>query len=132
MTILKLDRLNKRFEESESTYLFKNVTSQIERSEIIALLGESGQGKSTLLRILSLLDRLSEGEIYLYDKPSEQYNPREWRKKVCYVAQQPVMFPDSVEDNLRIDSHIRQHENGRLGTTPWDDDGDDRCWSKSN
>lgn len=108
MSILKLDRLNKRFDGSEKSYLFNNVTTQIERPEIVALLGESGQGKSTLLRILSLLDRPSEGEIYLFDKPSEQYNPREWRKKVCYVAQMPVMFQGSVEENLRIVSMLHQ------------------------
>jgi len=73
---------------------------------MIALLGPSGQGKSTLLRILALLEKPDEGELSFQGRLSDQWSPREWRMHVCYVAQQPIMLPGTVEDNLKTASRL--------------------------
>ena len=75
---------------------------------MIALLGVSGQGKSTLLRILASLTRADEGDIAMQGASQRQMDPREWRMKVCYVAQQPVMLGGSIEHNLKTVSLLHR------------------------
>ncbi|MNJ40099.1 ABC transporter ATP-binding protein [Paenibacillus bouchesdurhonensis] len=99
--LLEFEQLKKSHANSSETLLFNKVSAALACHDRIALLGTSGQGKSTLLRILSLLDIADEGDIRLEGVSSKQFDPIEWRMKICYVAQQAVMLPGSVEDNLR-------------------------------
>jgi putative ABC transport system ATP-binding protein len=86
--------------------MFSDISAIIPKPEVVALLGASGQGKSTLLRILGRIDSFDEGMIYLNGHAMEQLKSIEWRKKVTYVAQQAVMLSGSIEDNLRLVSRI--------------------------
>ncbi|TVX97888.1 ATP-binding cassette domain-containing protein [Paenibacillus cremeus] len=103
-----MESIGKRLSIMGRSHLFQQLTAAIGSKERIALLGASGQGKSTLLRIVGQLDRPDEGELYLENRPSNQWKPQDWRSKVCYVAQQPIMLPGSVEDNLRTVSTLHR------------------------
>lgn len=87
-------------------YLFSNIAAELTKPERVALIGASGQGKSTLLRILALLDIPDEGDLLLNGTSYKNSNSREWRMAVAYVAQQAVMLPGSIEDNLRTVSRL--------------------------
>ncbi|MBW4080663.1 ATP-binding cassette domain-containing protein [Paenibacillus sp. S150] len=89
-------------------YLFSDVAAEISVPDRIALIGASGQGKSTLLRILALLEAPDEGNLRFKGVTFKQMNPRHWRMAVSYVAQQAVMLPGSVEDNLRAASRLHE------------------------
>ncbi|UQZ81859.1 putative ABC transporter ATP-binding protein YbbL [Paenibacillus konkukensis] len=107
--ILDMNGLSKRIAAlGEERVLFSGVTARLEQPAVIALLGLSGQGKSTLLRIIGLLDAASEGSIRYRGRKPEEWTSQEWRKKVCYVAQHAVMLPGSVEDNLRAVSILHK------------------------
>jgi lipoprotein-releasing system ATP-binding protein len=57
--------LKKVFRSGESELvLFENLSFQVHRGEMLAIVGESGTGKSTLLHILGVLDSASEGDVY--------------------------------------------------------------------
>lgn len=107
-SILKLHRLKKLREEADSVPLFSEVTAEIRESDMIALLGVSGQGKSTLLRILASLDNFDDGNIRLHNVSQREMDPRSWRMKVCYVAQQSVMLQGSIEQNLKTVSLLHR------------------------
>jgi putative ABC transport system ATP-binding protein len=102
--ILEMVELEKNHPEIHGAFLFSKVNAKVATSETIAVMGGSGQGKSTLLRILSSLDRPDGGVVRFKGKTVDEWEPRQWRKKVCYVAQLPV----SVEDNLQSVSKIHQ------------------------
>lgn len=113
MTVfLSIDQLSKRRHEAPDRYLFQGITAEVHRGQRVALLGVSGQGKTTLLRIIARLDAMDEGGLSLHGQPADNWKPQEWRAKVSYVAQQAVMLTGSVEDNLRTVS--------RLHGTPFD------------
>lgn len=61
---LKLDRLSKSYKEGEQDRpVFKNVSLDIEKGEVVAILGKSGSGKTTMLNLVSGIDRVDDGEI---------------------------------------------------------------------
>ncbi|WP_019912060.1 ABC transporter ATP-binding protein [Paenibacillus sp. HW567] len=93
-------------EQGADRYLFSHIAAEITQPERVALIGASGQGKSTLLRILALLDIPDEGDLLLNGTSYTISNSREWRMAVAYVAQQAVMLPGSIEDNLRTVSRL--------------------------
>jgi putative ABC transport system ATP-binding protein len=99
--ILFIDKILKNL-PGETVSIFSNITISIKEPEIINIIGESGQGKSTLLRILGLLEMPDSGDVYLFDKSIKHWGPIEWRKKVGYVTQFATMLSGTVEDNLRI------------------------------
>ncbi|MCA9647297.1 MAG: ATP-binding cassette domain-containing protein [Polyangiaceae bacterium] len=68
--------------------------------ELVVLLGASGSGKSSLLRLFNRLAEPSAGQVEFAGKPLAEYEPRALRRRVALITQAPVMFPGSVRDNL--------------------------------
>ncbi len=63
--LLRADNLKKVFRSGNSDLvLFENLSFQVETGEMLAIVGESGAGKSTFLHILGVLDSASEGDVY--------------------------------------------------------------------
>ena len=64
-TMLRVEGLKKVFRSGASDLvLFENLTFQVAKGEMLAIVGESGTGKSTLLHIVGALDRASAGDVY--------------------------------------------------------------------
>jgi putative ABC transport system ATP-binding protein len=108
MPILRIEQLTKRHPAGNRPFLFAQVNAHIDAQDTIAVVGASGQGKSTLLRILARLATADEGRLSLHGKPVAEIPPTEWRRRVCYVPQAPVMLPGTVEDNLMVVSKLHQ------------------------
>ncbi len=68
---------------------------------VTALVGPSGAGKTSLLRLLNRLDSPAAGEVAFRGRPVAGLPVRELRRRVGFVFQLPVMFPGTVADNLR-------------------------------
>jgi peptide/nickel transport system ATP-binding protein len=78
------------------------VSISIKKGESVGLIGESGSGKSTLARCLLMLERLEEGEIFLYDKPLHLMKKREIRK-IRYHMQAVFQNPSAaINPKLKI------------------------------
>ena len=67
--ILEVRRINKNFQHRNGAIeIFKNVTLNIKKGDLVALVGPSGSGKSTLLNMISLIDTPTSGEIIFNNK----------------------------------------------------------------
>lgn len=108
--LLEIRGLSKRVpsvrENSGERVLLNQINAVVREPESIAIMGGSGQGKSTLLRILACLDSADDGNMYVRGASCSSMEPAKWRSRVCYVAQHAIMLPGSVEDNLRTVSRL--------------------------
>lgn len=80
--------------------LLKNITLEVHRGEIIALLGESGHGKSTLMQILQKFYDWEEGEVRVNDQDLRGINTGLWRKNIGVVPQEIKIFNGTLLENI--------------------------------
>jgi ABC-type methionine transport system ATPase subunit len=92
----------------ESNTILDGVDLDITKGRITALIGPSGAGKTSLLRLLNRLDDPLSGSITYKGRPISDYPVRELRREIGFVFQTPVMFPGTVMDNLRAASYVAQ------------------------
>jgi len=79
----------------------------VRAGEVCCVTGPSGGGKTTLLRVLATLVEPAAGEVLLDGVPAHSLTPRDFRVRVAYVAQQPVMFPGNVRHNVKMGPTLR-------------------------
>jgi len=83
--ILEIKKISKKFQHKNRLIeIFKNVTLNIKKGDLVALVGPSGSGKSTLLNIISLIDTPTSGQILFNNadiKNLSETNKNEIRKK---------------------------------------------------
>lgn len=84
------------------TTILRDLTVDIPRTAITALVGPSGAGKTSMLRLLNRLDDPASGEVFFHGRPIASYPVTALRRRVGFVFQRPAMFPGTVADNLRI------------------------------
>lgn len=80
--------------------VLKGVNLDVEKGEIMALVGPSGSGKSTLLRCLNRLIEADEGEVIFDDRNIKSLSPVDLRRSMVLVHQEVAMFAGSVYDNV--------------------------------
>jgi putative ABC transport system ATP-binding protein len=82
--------------------LVSGATFEVRKGETLAIVGPSGSGKSSLLRLLNRLDEPTSGTLYLDGTDYHQIPPRDLRRRVGMVLQRPFLFPGKVADNLQF------------------------------
>jgi len=89
-------------QERGGTVILRDLTVDLPRTAITALVGPSGAGKTSLLRLLNRLDDPTAGEVSFDGRPITGYPVAALRRRVGFVFQAPTMFPGTVGDNLRV------------------------------
>lgn len=79
----------------------------IQRGETLAVVGPNGSGKSTLLLALAHLLRPARGEIRFDGKSVKQWNDIEYRRKISFVFQAPLLMDMTVEQNVGLGLKFR-------------------------
>ncbi|MQY40576.1 Phosphate import ATP-binding protein PstB 3 [Streptomyces sp. RB17] len=82
--------------------LLEEITCGIPASACTALVGASGAGKTTFLRLLNRLEEPTTGTVTFQDRPLPGWNVLTLRRHVTLVGQQPVLLTDTVLDDLRV------------------------------
>jgi len=82
--------------------LVDDITVPVQKGEVLAVVGPSGSGKSSFLRLLNRLDEPTSGTVYLEGTDYRQIPPQELRRRVGLVTQTPYLFPGTIADNLRF------------------------------
>ena len=87
---------------SRDDYAVDGLSFVINAGETVALVGESGCGKTTTLALLQRFYEIESGEILIDDVDIRKYSPHSLRSHIAVVPQGPVLFSMSVKDNIRF------------------------------
>ncbi len=77
-----------------------DVTLQIRKNETLALVGESGSGKTTLANLLAGLLKPANGSMEVDGVDIHILDVRQYQQKIGYITQEPVIFDDSIFNNV--------------------------------
>ena len=97
--LLRTENLSHRV---DGTSLVDRVSVEIPAGDVVAVVGPSGPGKSSFLRLLNRLDEPTGGMVFLEGVDYREIPPQELRRRVGMVMQSPYLFPGTVADNLRF------------------------------
>lgn len=107
-TAIELDGLSKSWDGGR-TYAVRDITLQIHAGEVVALLGGSGSGKSTIIKMINRLMEPTRGTVRIFGEDVQQLNPFQLRRQIGYVFQAIGLFPHlSVAENVGIGLRIAQ------------------------
>ena len=100
--LVKLDNITKKF---GNKVIIKNLSLDIYEGEFLTLLGSSGCGKTTILRMISGLENVTEGKVYIEDKDVTELDPT--KREVNTIFQNFALFPkmntwDNISFGLRM------------------------------
>ncbi|GHU34329.1 ABC transporter ATP-binding protein [Spirochaetia bacterium] len=100
MSLIDIKNINRIYRDTNGNplYALSNIDLQIETGEFVSIVGASGCGKTTLLRLIAGLDRPQSGKIHVENK--EVTGPHYERG---YIFQQPTLFPwATVHENVAV------------------------------
>ena len=97
-----LDVKDLSFSYDGQTEVLKDIKMHAQKGEIIGIVGESGCGKSTFLKLLLRFWERSGGEINYDNTDIDKINTDSLLKNVTMVSQSTYLFEETIEDNLRI------------------------------
>lgn len=98
----------RRDRTGKETTILTGVTFSARRGEITTIVGPSGGGKSSLIRLINRLDDPTAGKILLDGVDVMGLDPLELRRRVAMVLQKPFMFEGTVLDNLQVPFRYRE------------------------
>lgn len=82
--------------------IFTGVSLEIHQGSLVAITGESGVGKTTLVDLISGLITPQEGRVLIDGVPLEKLNILAWRRQIGYVPQEMFLFNDTVLGNVTL------------------------------
>ncbi len=95
---IKLKDVN--FSYNPDKPVLRNINLEIPTGKTVAVVGSSGVGKSTIVDLVIGLLEPTKGEVLLDDFPVSAYESHGWKSKIGYVAQDTVLFNDTVAANI--------------------------------
>jgi len=98
--VIRLEKVTKIYPGSENKVV-NELDLDIKKGEICVLVGASGCGKTTTMRMINRLNEVTSGKIFVDDKDISTVNPIELRLNIGYVIQEIGLFPHySIEKNI--------------------------------
>ncbi|GIP43063.1 ABC transporter [Paenibacillus sp. J45TS6] len=89
------------YHNQEDDLVLTNISFKAEAGQMVAILGATGAGKTTLIHLIPRLYEVYSGEIRVGGVPIQDYDLEELRSKVAVVMQQAILFSGTIRDNIR-------------------------------
>ena len=98
---IELEHVSFRY-DSKTPYILNDLSLKIKAGEYVAIVGKTGCGKSTLVRLLLGFEKPERGSIYYDSKNLNQVDPKSLRKRMGVVTQDGKLFPGDIYSNIVI------------------------------
>jgi len=105
---IRFDNINFAYSGSETTNscLFENFSLTIKAGEKVALVGQSGSGKTSLTKLLFRFFEPQKGKLYFDGQNAKDFTLESLRNQISLVPQQPELFHRSVRDNIVLSADV--------------------------
>ena len=90
--------------------ILNNISFEIRPGEKVALVGETGSGKSTVIKLLTGLLKYDEGEILLDGESLDQISLEALYRRITYLSQETPVFDGTVKENVMFDRNVPDAE----------------------
>ena len=95
--------------------VLRHLNLEVAAGETLVLLGRSGSGKTTALRMVNALLTPTSGEVFVEGKPTREWDPILLRRRIGYVIQESGLFPHfTVARNVAVVPELEGWERGRI------------------
>lgn len=98
---IKVDDLDFAY-NSSGEYALKDISFKLYKDESLGIIGGTGSGKSTLVKVISRLYEVEQGEIQLFGNNIKSYELEKLRKIIGFVPQKSVLFSGTIRNNLKM------------------------------
>ncbi len=88
------------FQYRDGAEALKDISFQVKKGQLAAIVGASGSGKSTIMKLLLRLYRPDRGELLYRNAAIQSMDLDQWRAEIGYVSQDAVLFTGTVRDNI--------------------------------
>lgn len=99
-----IEHLYFSYDGAERDYVLNDVNLRIPAGKVTAIVGTSGGGKTTLIKLLLGFYQPVKGRIIIGDVPLERLNPHLWRRNTGAVMQDGFVFSDTIANNIAVSS----------------------------
>lgn len=114
MIAIEYEQVSKQFQTNAKPSV-NRVSARIDEGEFITILGSSGCGKTTLLKMTNRILDPSEGRILLFGEDISTVDPVTVRRRMGYVIQQIGLFPHmTVEENIAVIPKLMKQDKGQV------------------
>ncbi len=104
---IKIRNVNFRYEEAP---VLRNINLRIRAGEVVAFVGMSGGGKTTLVNLIPRFYDVTEGEITIDSRDIRDVTIESLRGQIAIVTQQTILFNDTVRDNIAYGDIVKTEE----------------------
>ncbi len=99
---ISFDHVYFKYNPNDKHYVLENINFKIKPGETIAVLGPTGSGKSTLIKLIPRFYDVSKGQILIDGRNVKGFKFKSLRNQVGYVSQERVLFSRSIKENIRF------------------------------
>lgn len=104
---IEFDRVWFKYGES---WVLKDFSFEVKKGEVVALVGATGAGKSTLVQLLPRLYEVQKGQIRIDGTPIDELTQSSLREQIAFVPQKPFLFFDTVAENIAFGRNFQLQE----------------------
>ena len=111
--MISFENITKKYKDKT---VLKKISFEIEKGKLVVLIGESGCGKTTTLKMINRLIKPTSGKIYINGEDISTKDMIQLRRNMGYVIQQTGLFPHmTVKENIQIISKVEKRDPEQIG-----------------